>query len=296
MSNLLKHDMLRMLKSKQFLIAVIIAASFAVILPLITLGLNTFMESVLGEDLEEAGSLFPKTYAKDFMFINSGFMTVTGMSSMVNISFILNVILFSVVITKDFSYGTIRNKIITGNSRINVYFSLFITMYVFMFGTSLATSLLGFGVSCLMFDIGIVGSASEIVGTLVLSFIFYALIYFFFVSFICFFAIGMGKIALGIVFTFVLGFFGFLIPVIGQLVSNFATSAAEAGSFDVNLAEMINNVMIALTVNDIHYMPILLSPNGYKYYEIIAMITTPLLFGMAYTGLGLVLFNKRNLK
>ena len=61
-------------------------------------------------------------------------------------------VLLAIVLWKDFSFGTIRNKVIAGKSRTAIFMSLFITCAVVMVGVMLLHAFATLGISLLFFD------------------------------------------------------------------------------------------------------------------------------------------------
>ncbi|MBQ9899520.1 MAG: hypothetical protein IJM36_00160 [Acholeplasmatales bacterium] len=296
MLSLLRVDMYRFLKSKQFLIALIASVAVAILLPIICFSFEEIVKSLVGASADEpaSGSSF---LAKDFAFINFGFyfpIYISGqfLMYMYNFEFILVVILFSIAITRDFAFGTIRNKIITGKSRTEIYLSLFITLYVFMVGIALVSSLTGFAVACMFFKFAAEGEELiGYVGNFCLSMVFMFLSYFFICSFMCFFAVGLTKTPLSIIFTLLLAFLGYLIgslsPAIISLLQVFA------GENDV---QIYIDLITFLNVMNVFGETAAMNFTGFKIYEIIGYTLWPISFGALFTGFGILIFNKRNLK
>ena len=101
MKELLKTDLRRMLKDKLFLVAIFIGLGLALFTPLIY--------KVLVLVLEEAAEMED---IFGMLFTAKGILG-TSFAPLNNFGLILPVFL-AIIIYKDFSYGTIRNKIISG--------------------------------------------------------------------------------------------------------------------------------------------------------------------------------------
>lgn len=141
MTNLIKVDLKRILKDKLFLITIIIAVAFAFLTPLLYLVLFNVLEfEIEGPGLETIG-----------FNVSSKTLLFSAFSLSNNFGMILPIFI-SVIICKDFSYGTIRNKIICGNSRSKIFLSMFISSCIILCGVILAHALLTFGVSSIFFD------------------------------------------------------------------------------------------------------------------------------------------------
>ena len=61
-------------------------------------------------------------------------------------------VLLAIVLCKDFSFGTVRNKIISGKSRISVYLSLFITCATVLITVMVIHAFLTLGISLIFFE------------------------------------------------------------------------------------------------------------------------------------------------
>lgn len=109
MKALLKTDFRRLSKNKLVYVLLILA----LVLPAISTGMLYYLMLFLGEgDLGFLPSLASEHYMQSFSLLNNiGLMTM---------------IFVTLIIAKDFSEFTIRNKIIAGYSRVQIYFSVLI--------------------------------------------------------------------------------------------------------------------------------------------------------------------------
>ena len=110
MSNLVKNELFKMKKDKSLKVALIITIALTVFTVLSNLLVNKLMENILGSDTL-SGVFFDVKYSV------STFFSLTN-----NFGFILPIFI-ALFICKDFSYGTIRNKVIAGYSKTKVYLS-----------------------------------------------------------------------------------------------------------------------------------------------------------------------------
>ena len=120
MLELLKVDFKRVLRDKLFLVVCILSGVFALTTPL--LYLLIFKLAGAG-DLEELALLGVSVNGKSQFF---------DFFSLANNLGLIAPVLLAVALCKDFSHGTIRNKIICGKSRTKIYFSLFCTCAIVM--------------------------------------------------------------------------------------------------------------------------------------------------------------------
>ena len=117
MIDLLKADLKRAVKDKLFIVLSIIAVVFAFITPLLYKFIFEIME-VDVESMQELDIISGTINAKAMFF---------GAFSLGNNFGLILPLFVAIIICKDFSSGTIRNKIICGKSRASIYFSLLIT-------------------------------------------------------------------------------------------------------------------------------------------------------------------------
>ena len=116
MIDLLKTDLKRAVKDKLFIVICIIAGAFAIITPL----LYKVIFVVLKFDEEAMQEL--EMLGMGIMNAKSIFFSSFSLGN--NFGLILPIFV-AIILCKDFSNGTIRNKIICGKSRTSIYFSLF---------------------------------------------------------------------------------------------------------------------------------------------------------------------------
>lgn len=121
MFNLIKADLFRIKKDKNLIIALIIMGVFAIITPLV----YAIMNNVGGEDLAELEQMGMN------LSFNGKFMFTSAMSLTQNFGMILP-LLAGILVCKEFGMGTIRNKIISGHTKRNVYISLLLSTMIFV--------------------------------------------------------------------------------------------------------------------------------------------------------------------
>lgn len=119
MKHLLKADFYRIKKSVLAKIALIIAVVYPLITSLLYLGIDAFMEFISKESGE---SFFPLFDAKTIL------QTTFSLSNDMGLVIPLFCAIF---ICNGISSGTLRNKIISGNSHKNVYLSHLLTSVIF---------------------------------------------------------------------------------------------------------------------------------------------------------------------
>lgn len=141
MRDLILTDFKRILKDKLCMVTLILCCAFAVFMP--------FLYAVLfnAVDTESMAAVFA---ALGFT-INSKTLFFQGFSLGNEVALVV-IILLLIIMGRDFSYGTMRNKIIAGKNRSEIFLSMFITMTVSIFAFVLIHSLLTLAVSLIFFE------------------------------------------------------------------------------------------------------------------------------------------------
>ncbi len=115
MRNLLKADLYRILKNKLFLISLILAAAFPLLMTLMYYGIDK-LALLAAQELDEFKKL------SDMNLFSSSLLIMSSFSLNNNVGIIIPV--FSCIfVGADISSGFLRNKIITGKSRKSIYIS-----------------------------------------------------------------------------------------------------------------------------------------------------------------------------
>ena len=140
MTNLIRSDFKKFFKDKLFLVVCILAVVFVVITPLLYIVLFGTM-----------GEIDPMTES-----LLSGYITAKGQFfgafSFGNNLGLIAPLLIGIILCKDFSFGTVRNKIICGHTRTSIFLSVFTVCATTLFGIVLAHALLTLAISLPFFD------------------------------------------------------------------------------------------------------------------------------------------------
>lgn len=204
MRSLIKTDMRRIFKDKLFIVVCILGTVLAFSTPLLYKGLALF----IGVEDELLGML---TDSKSMFF--SAFATGT------NFGLILPILL-CLVLCKDFRYGTVRNKIICGKSRVKIFLSMFFTGTAVMCGTILLHALLTLGIALCFFPYQAEKFTANSFGYMMLSILFSLLIYVFISAFVCLLCVSMKNAELAVI-----------IYVAANLISNILGGIISAATF-----------------------------------------------------------------
>ena len=277
MKELLKTDLRRMLKDKLFLVAIFIGLGLALFTPLIY--------KVLVLVLEEAAEMED---IFGMLFTAKGILG-TSFAPLNNFGLILPVFL-AIIIYKDFSYGTIRNKIISGKSRVSIYLSLLISSSIIMLICILGYTLIQFGFASLLFDYSMDLKFIEDLPYFTLTLLFGSLSYLFITFVIVFLCANMKNMGLAIVL-----YFGgcFLLTIIATITSTAHDALEVMGNQEVwtNIFGFLSNINLFYHLNFIIGLV-------EKYYisDLIYIVSSTVIFGGLFVLFGILLFRKKDLK
>ncbi len=274
MRNLLKADLKRAWKDKLFLILCILAGVFAVTTPLLYKAIFSFMDM---EELLEMGELLGNQFTAKGMFFAS-------FSPSNNFGMVLP-ILTAIILCKDFSHGTIRNKIICGKSRTKIYFSLFFTCAILMCCFILVQAIATLLVSLTMFEYQADPFTASDFGYLMASIAFEFVVYLFISALLTFFIISMKNAGVAIVMYFVVNFVLLIIGSITQttlLLGDPASSSYEVLKF-FNDANMFTSLLIG-------------GGASYQWKEILTILLPNIFLAALFIFFGWYLFRKKDLK
>lgn len=274
MISLLKADLKRMFKDKLFLISCIIAVVFSIITPILYKALLLLFE------------------AEEDLLLTSMFSAKGLLASMFsptnNLGLIIPVFL-GIIINKDFSYGTVRNKIIKGKSRTKVYLSTLISsvivMLVIMLAHCIITMLFGSLLLGYSNDTTIWKDLPYVITSIALG----LLCYLFIACLLVFFGTCMKNFGSALVMYFVVVF---ILTLVGSLTP-FASSFFEVENNKVlkDLFDFISNI-------NIFYYPsnVIGIIEKYKVSNILYLLFSTIIFGGGLSLLGITMFNKKDLK
>lgn len=139
MTGLLKADLRRVFKDKLLIVMGILAVAFAVV--------TSLLYAVMFLGMSEIDAEFASA-----MLNISGKVQFFSCFSLGNNMGLIAPVFLAIVLCKDFSFGTVRNKIIAGKSRTSIFLSLFITCSIVYIAVMLLYAFITLGVSLLFFD------------------------------------------------------------------------------------------------------------------------------------------------
>ena len=268
MLDLLKVDLKRVFKDKLFMIICIIAGAFIISTPLLYKVLFSAIDM---------GDLMGMT-------INAKTLTFTAFSPSSDLGLIMP-ILVVIILCKDFSQGTVRNKIICGKSRSKIYFSMLLTCIIVMCGVMLAYGVLILLVSLTVFDYQETAFTAKDFGYLVLSLGFEMLIYVFISSLVCFFEVFMKNAGLAIVMYFAVNL---LLAIIGGIVS-LAWMFSDPNSAMYSVLEILSKANVFSTT-------LIGQGASYSLTDILCLLIPTIGGSAGLIFLGRAVFKKKDLK
>ena len=275
MTRLLKADFKRFFKDKLFLVSCIIALVFSIINPLLY---KLIFSSLLEFEMEELGMILD---------LNSLYFQSFSLSN--NLGLIVP-ILIVIIIFKDFSFGTIRNKIIAGHNRTNIFLSLFIVssaiISLIMFSSATITGLL----SMALFPDLVSKLTSKEIGYFIASIGFELLIMIFVAALVSFLSVFMKNAGLAIIIYAALMLAGTALNGIASIAINFL-SFEEGKEELVKLIENISYFNIFANNSSVIGLT-----SSYNNTQVLLLLLSSLLGISMFVGLGILVFNKKDIK
>jgi len=272
MRNLLKTDLKRILKDKLFLILCIIGGVFALFNPLVYKLLFSALD--LEETATEMGAAL-NVSAKNLFF--SAFIPGD------NFGLILPIFL-SIILCKDFSYGTVRNKIICGKTRTNIFLSTFLSCAIVMCGVILAHALVTLLFSLLFFPYQPTPFHAKDFLYLLESVALEILVYLFIAAFLAFLSVFMKNMGLTIVMYVAVAFLCALIGGILSISLMFVTN------------QTAYSVLEFLTKSNVFFGTVIGQGTAYAWRDLLYVILPAVIGCVGFIGLGILVFKKKDLK
>lgn len=278
MTGLLKADFRRVFKDKLLIVMGILAVVFALVTPLLYIVLLSATE-MTADDMV-TGMLSNLITGKGQFF--GSFSTGNNLG-------LIAPVLLAIVLCKDFSYGTVRNKIIAGNSRSQIYLSLFITCSAVLVAVMLLHAFITLGVSLIFFDYQPTPFTVADFWYFLASLGFEILVLLFVSSLLSWLCASMKNVGLVIVLYVAIAFFFIMAGSITQMM---LTMIGTMGS-DEKIISLLRFADRINVLNSVAYIGI-----GTEYaVKDVLYLTIPACLGIfGFTTLGLLKFNKKDLK
>ena len=272
MRDLFKIDLRRILKDKLFFVTCIIALVLAVVNPL----LNKVLFSLL--DLEDMGDMLGMLVSAKSMFFSS-FLPGDNLG-------LVMPILIAIIICKDFSQGTVRNKIIAGKSRHSIFLSHFLAASVTLCTIILLHALLTLGISLFLFDYQSTPFGIADFGYLMLSILFEMLVYVCIAAIVCFVCVFAKNMGLCILTYLGLAMLCSLVGAVFQVAFSLASPDKKVL---YTVLEICNNTNIFTST-------LIGAGTSYELKDILYIVLPPVLGAVGFWALGVKLLSKKDLK
>lgn len=278
MKGLLKADFRRVRKDKLLPILGILAVAFAVFLPL----LYAVVFSGAGFELDDmTAAMISGLVSGKGLFFNA--------FSMGNNLGLIVPVLLAIILCKDFSYGTIRNKIIAGKSRSAIYLSLLVTCAVVLVAVILLHAFLTLGVSLLFFDYQPTPFTIRDLWYFLESLAFELLVLLFMAAMLSWLCASMKNLGLVIVLyvaiTLASVMIGGILPIVLGVLE-----FTEDNNMLIRLLTFFNRINVGSAVSFIG------TGTQYSTKDVLYLTVPPLLGILGFTGMGLLTFRKKDLK
>lgn len=275
MAALLKADLKRVLKDKLLLVMVILAVVFALITPLL------FAIIFSLEDLPQDPLLLSTLVSAKSQFFQS--------FSMTNNMGLVAPVLLAIVLCKDFSFGTVRNKIIAGKSRSAIYLSLFFVCALVLTTVMLLSAFLSMGVSLCFFDYQATPFTLGDFGYFMASLAFELLILLFMAALLSWLCACTKNVGTAIVLYVAVIF---LLVMLGSITQVFTQLLPLTGKY-----EMLEKAMDVLSRLNVGTAAAYIGSGGtYTLRDVLYLTIPPLCGILGITGLGVLVFRKKDLK
>lgn len=266
MLNLLKTDLKRLLKDKIILIGFLVTCALSLFTVVVFFGI----EKILGGDEE---SIFAGLFTGRDTFLGS-FSPSSNAGLMIPI-------FISVALIKDFRYGTVRNKIIAGKSRIAIFMSDYLAGIIFGLIFYITSSLISLLLGSLLLGYGTKFNLDEF-GLIMTSYGYGILNYLVFLSCAVFIAVITKNVGLSITVNIVGSFLLSIVASVNAYVEQYASKT----------------VAHILAINPVYGAQLISSNELYhgSLYNNLILLIPSICFIALFIFWGIMLFRKQDLK
>ncbi len=275
MRELIKSDFRRVFKDKLILILCIIGAAFALVTTLMYRGLFALVDD------DSLGDMM-----SDMVTAKSQFFAAFSLGN--NFGLIVPVLL-AIVLCKDFSYGTVRNKIIGGHTRKNIFLSLFIVCAVSMFAVIFLHALLTLFVSLIFFDFQSTPFELNDALYFCLSLMLEVFVYIFAAALLSYMCASFKNVGVVIVIYVALSF---AMTLISGMISG-VLSVLEMKSYSSITEDILNFIQ---RINLFYSYAYIGTGSKYSLSDILYIVLPSIIGTCGILSLGIVRFNKKDLK
>lgn len=274
MLNLVRSDLRKVVKDRLFLVVCILAVGFALVTPLLYTLLFSDMDPLLDE------------ITAGFLMAKGQFFSAFSLGN--NFGFIAPFLLV-IILCKDFSYGTIRNKIISGHSRTRIFLSMYLTCAVVLFCVAAFHAFLTLGISLLFFPYQSAPFTVGDLGYFFASLGFELLVFFCVAAILSWLCATMKNVGLVIVLYAAISLGLTMVSAILQVGISVLTM--EAGN------EALVKVLTFLqNINIFNFSTIIGNGTSYEVKQILYLTLVPIIGCAALLGLSILKFRHKDLK
>lgn len=285
MLGLLKADLYRVLKDKLFIVLLVICVVTAIGIPLLYFFIFQVIAAISETDVREKTSAIGLALTVYAPFSNSGLVLA---------------IFMIIIIGKDYSNGTVRNKIAMGKSREEVFFANLLVTIIFVVGIMTLYAFLTYLIGWTFFNSGV---TFENLGTILAKFVLETLGWALLACMISFFTNAMKTSGLAVILYIAIGLG---LSVAGAITGAAAENLGLLGSgyeFAAGVFRFLTNIncvygmsttipgstSLIAVVDGV----ITSSLNGEFYAEYLISLVA---FAGLFVGFGYMIFNNRDLK
>lgn len=278
MLNIYKTDMRRVLKDKLFLVVCIIGAVFSAINPL----LYKLLEVIANPETDPMmGELFGSYFYAKSMFFES-FLPGNNFG-------LIMPVLIAIILCKDFSYGTVRNKIICGCSRVKIFLSLFFTSATVICLTMLLHALLTLFIGLIFFEYQATPISISDVGYFIASTGMEIIIYIAISAIVAYLCVAMKNMGLVIVMYIAVNF---LFTIADGILAMGAQMIAitDPDNAALKIMEFFRKINIFSST------AIIGTGSSYTFENIIYIVLPAVLLSALFVAFGIMVFRKKDIK
>ena len=274
MRELFRADLKRVLQDKLLMVMGILAVVFALITPLLYAAIFSG-GGLLGEPM------FASLVSAKGQFFSS--------FSMTNNLGLIAPVLLAIVLCKDFSFGTVRNKIIAGKRRSSIYLSLFAVCALVLVSVMLLSAFISLGVSLIFFDYQSAPFTFADFGYFMASVAFEVLVLLFMAALLSLLCTCMKNVGGAIVVYVAVTF---MLVLVGSIVQMVCGVLQLSG----NNQTLVDTLMVIDRLNVGRAVAYIGAGTSYTWKDVLYLTLPPLAGILGFTGLGLCRFRKKDLK
>ncbi|MBE5732775.1 MAG: hypothetical protein E7353_07070 [Clostridiales bacterium] len=269
MLNLIKTELRRIIKDKLFMVIGIIGIVFAIVTPLLMFGVSSLLD-------EKASQLLGMSIDAKMLFFEA-FNPVSDFG-------LVALVLLCIILCKDFSQGTVRNKIISGKSRFSVFTSSFIASTIILCALMLIYAFATLCVSLIFFEYQSTPFTANDFGYAVVTLVFKIMTFIVISALVSFLSVFMKNAGLCMVMLLAITM---LASIIGTVLST-AIIGVEDG--------IVKNILEILIKTNVFLSTVTGTGVTYSLSDVLCVVLSHIVLGALFYLLGVVVFKKKDIK